>query len=285
MDDMIYTSYVKLFNQERMEDAINNKRHLWNNYAFTTHPADKYNILDISKEIQVPIPRVTEILDACIGKSYLQNWAASLGDNYVEERQKILNTGTLAHNMVEDFLRYGYIRDNTLNYDKPCYNEQSTKCYYNFITWWNNMIEQGFKIDIIDIEKTIVCPLYGGTADIIAHIKDPTGLEGNYILDFKTSKSISIDYFYQTIMYKLAIEYENVTSDEPLPIDGVGIIRCDKFKNTYEYLIINKMKDPEFINSLEIAVNNMINWYYNQINSGYQYKIIRNKYMKGDKWV
>jgi hypothetical protein len=285
MDDMIYTSYVKLFNQERMEDAIDNKRHLWDHYTFTTNPVDEYDTLDLSKEIQVPIPRVSDILDACIGKSYLLNWAAILGDDYVEARQKILNTGILAHNMIEDFLRYGYIRDNTLDYDKPCYKEQSTKCYYNFITWWNSMIEQGFKIDIIDIEKTIVCPLYGGTADIIARIKDPTGLEGNYILDFKTSKSISVEYFYQTVMYKAAIEFNNQFEDNPINIDGVGIIRCDKFKNIYEYLIINKMKDPEFINSLEIAVNNMINWYYNQIYSEYQYKIIRNKYMKGDKWV
>ena len=281
----IYETYKNLYSQERFEESLEDKRAKWNHYKYTTYSVDDDNIINHDKKINIPVPRTTEILDACIGKSYLQNWAASLGENYSSERNKILNTGTFAHNMIEDFLRYGYVRDSTNRYNKPCYIEQANKCYYNFTVWWHNMIEQGFKIQIIDIERIVICPLYGGTADIIARIKDPTGLEGNYILDFKTSSSISIDYFYQTIMYKNAIEFENATSDKPLPIDGVGIVRCDKFKSTYEYLIINKMKDPEFINSLEIAVNNMINWYYNQINSVYQYKIIRNKYMKGDKWV
>jgi hypothetical protein len=91
-------------------------------------------------------------------------------------------------------------------------------------------------------------------------------------------------------MYKNAIEYNNsiesnLNSINPLQIDGVGIIRCDKFKNSYEYLIINQQKDPDFINSLNISVSNMITWYYNQINSAYQYKLVRNKYLKGDKWV
>jgi hypothetical protein len=55
--------------------------------------------------------------------------------------------------------------------------------------------------------------------------------------------------------------------------------------NCYEYLIINQNKDPEFINSLNVAVNNMINWYYSQIVSEYQYKLVKDKYLKGDKWV
>jgi hypothetical protein len=274
----IIHSYDNISFQNGFNEAISKKQHKWNNYFYkTTNPKKPTQL--------IPVPRVSDILDACIGKSYLQNWAAKLGDNYVDERQKILNTGTYTHNLVEDFLKYGYIRESTTKFDKPYYHEQSSTCYYNFISWWNNMIEQGFKIDIIDIERKVVCPLYGGTADIIAHIKDPTGLEANYVLDFKTSQTIIIDYFYQTIMYMNAINFKNLYSDKPIPIDGVGIIRCDKFKNCYEYLIINQNKDPEFINALNIAVNNMINWYYSQIVSEYQYKLVKDKYLKGDKWV
>ena len=285
MDDIIYNTCRNLKSQKGFIEAVADKQDKWDYYNYTTYSVDDDNIINHDKKVSIPVPRVSEILDACIGKSYLQNWAAGLGENYTEERQKILNTGTYAHSLIEDFLKYGYVRDSTKVFDKPFYLEQANKCYYNFNTWWHNMIEQGFKIDIIDIERTVVCPLYGGTADIIACIKDPKGLVGNYILDFKTSKSISIDYFYQTIMYKNAIEFENTTSDIHLNIDGVGIVRCDKFKNSYEYLIINKNKDPEFINTLEISVINMVNWYYNQISSSYQYKLIRSKYLKGDQWV
>lgn len=268
------TMFKEISIQEGFLDALLDKQEKWSQY---TH--NKLNV-----------PRVSEILDTCIGKSYLQNWAATLGEDFEKEKHKILNTGTYAHILIEDYLTYGYIRDCNKEFNKPHYPEQSTQCYYNFLTWWHNMIEQNFKIDVLEIEKTVTCPLYGGTADLIARIKDPTGLVGNYVLDFKSSKSISIDYFYQTIMYKNAIEYNNsiesnLNSINPLQIDGVGIIRCDKFKNSYEYLIINQQKDPDFINSLNISVSNMITWYYNQINSAYQYKLVRNKYLKGDKWV
>lgn len=266
-------------NRDTFIDALTEKQDKWNHYSYnsTLEAGDS--------SIQIGVPRVSEILDACLGKSYLQTWAAGLGDNYEEERKKILNTGTYAHLMIEDYLKYGYVSDANKVFHKPHYPEQSARCYYNFISWWHNMIEQNFKINIIDIEKTVICPLYGGTADIIARIKDPTGLIGNYIIDFKTSKAISIDYFYQTVMYMNAIEYMNTQTNNPLHIDGVGVVRCDKFSNTYEYLIINKTKDPDFINSIQVAVSNMISWYYNQINSKYQYKLVRNKYLKDDKWV
>ena len=306
MDDIIYNTCKNLKSQQGFLEAVADKQDKWDYYNYTTYSVDDDNIINLDKKVSIPVPRVSEILDACIGKPYLQNWAAGLGENYTEERQKILNTGTYAHSLIEDFLKYGYVRDSTKVFDKLFYLEQANKCYYNFNTWWHNMIEQGFKIDtelearmreldnVIELDWndeecghdcSVICPLYGGTADIIACIKDPKGLVGNYILDFKTSRSISIDYFYQTIMYKNAIEFENTTSDIKLNIDGVGIVRCDKFKNSYEYLIINKNKDPEFINTLEISVINMVNWYYNQISSSYQYKLIRSKYLKGDQWV
>ena len=68
-----------------------------------------------------------------------------------EERKKILNTGTYTHLMIEDFLTYGYIRESNKTFNKPHYPEQAAQCYYNFVAWYHSMLEQNFKINIIDI--------------------------------------------------------------------------------------------------------------------------------------
>ena len=264
---------IDFTNSIASKEALMTKVPEWNHYKFYIS-GNKYK----------PVPRVSEILDACIGKSYLQSWSASLGSTYESTRQMILNTGTYAHILIEDFLKYGNIRDENKEFDsnRPYYREQALKCYSNFVAWWNNMIEQGFKIDILAIEKPIVCKLYGGTADIIARIKDPNGLVGNYILDFKTSTSMTIDYFYQTVMYMYAM---NTNDNETIKIDGVGVIRCDKYRSVYEYLIINKQKDPEFINCLRETTRSMVEYYYRRIESEYQYQLVRDKYLKDYKWV
>ena len=243
--------------------AIEDKRSKWDCYFYN----------------KKPVPRVSEILSACIGREYLTNWAASLGDNFKTEKFRILDTGTYAHNMIEDFLSYGYVREDTkLALGLNPYTEQSTNCYYNFVRWWNSMIEQGVKIKIEELEKPLVCPLYGGTADIVADIMDADGYPRKYILDFKTSKAISIDYLYQTMMYLEAYNFN--TPDPEQHATGIGVIRCDKFDNKFEFIHIDAYKDQRFFDSIRRAVYDMIDWYYYNIDAQYNFKQFKKSYFK-----
>ena len=226
------------------------------------------------------VPRVSEILDATIGKSYLNAWAASLGDKYQHERMKILDTGSMAHEMIEDFLVKGYIKEsyNFHNADTM----KAYKSYHNFVKWWNDMRIKGYKIKILAVEKVITCPFYGGTCDCIASIEDFDGIARTYVLDFKTSKSIDYSYFLQTMLYLKGILYNqlyviNDFIDIP-SINGVGVIRVDKEKDNYEYLIADYDRDYPFIYRLEQATSDMINWFYEQISVQYEYKQFRNNW-------
>ena len=228
-----------------------------------------------------PVPRVSEILSTCIGREYLNKWAASLGDNFTTERNRILDTGTYAHAMIEDFLSYGYVREVTkLALGLNPYTEQSLKCYYNFVSWWNSCIEQGIKINIVELEKPLVCPLYGGTADIVADIIDLDGYPHRYILDFKTSKSVSIDYLYQTMLYLEAYNYN--LSDPSQTATGIGIIRCDKVKDKFEFILVDAYKDQILFDSINRAVYDMLTWYYYGIDAQYQFKQFKKSYFKYD---
>ena len=254
--------FAVIYNDPLILSGIIAKRDKWNHYMYNN----------------IPVPRVSEILSATIGKDYLKKWAAKLGDNYENESLRILDTGTLAHYLIEDFLTYGHIKD---NYDsttiKYADRDQSYNCFNNFISWWNYMIDTGYKIDVLELEHTVTCPYYGGTIDCIANITDPDGYSANYILDFKSSKSISQDYFLQTMMYLKAYEYHDAFINLPT-INGIGVIRVDKEKSKYEYMIARKDIDYNFLYSLNEAVNAMVYWFYNQINISYEYKQFRNYY-------
>lgn len=251
-NDMFSSSYLEL-------GGVEDKSEYWTHYSYNG----------------IGIPRVTEILDSTIGRQYLNNWAASLGSNYKSERQKILDTGTMAHAMIEDYLIKGYIKE---SYNLPNADSiKAYKCFHNFVNWYKDMEAKGYKVTVIVVEKVLTCPYYGGTCDCIANITEPDGTSKNYILDFKTSKSIDYSYYLQTMFYTKAIQYNHINGDlMDIPdIDGIGIIRVDKIKNNYEYLIADFERDPEFIQSVDAAAMDMLYWFYRQINIQYEYKQFR----------
>lgn len=249
-----------------MLEGIEEKRERWSQYTCNG----------------IKVPRVSAILSATIGKPYLERWAANLGSNYDIEKKKILATGTLAHEMIEDFLMIGHIRD---QYNIPNSNLlKAMNCYHNFVIWWNHMKDNGFIIKPLFIEKQLVCPLYGGTCDLIAAITNPYNhITKNYILDFKSSKAISPDYFIQTVLYMKAVDYQRSIDNLELPeISGVGIIRVDKEKqNNYEFLLADKGTDFTFLNNISTYADNMVYWFYQYQSIEYQYKQFKKNFKNG----
>lgn len=219
----------------------------------------------------IKVPRVTNIIKECIYKEYLIIWAARIGiSKYYEEQRLSLNIGTVTHEMIENFLLYG--TDLEVKNNLSVTNQRASVAYYNFKLWIEKMNSLGYNIKIIAIEKAIVCPYYGGTIDCIMSINGAI-----YIVDFKTSKQISYEYFIQTCAYMWAVNngyFEGISH-----IDGVGIIRIDKFvKGSFEDVFLNGFIPDQkvIIDHFTLGFGSILSSYYNNINMQIQY----DKYLK-----
>lgn len=208
------------------------------------------------------VPRVSNILKTCLDQEFLINWAARVG---IKKMESIRNTATIVgsttHELIENYLLTGKDKDvNELDIS-PFLLEQVLNSYNNFKKWKLHLEILGCYIEeIIAIEVPVVTPLYGGTIDCIMRINGKV-----YIVDFKTSKQIDYQYIIQTCSYMWAV---NNGYGNNLPhIDGIGIIRVDKYKkNTFEDLFLNEHipYQRDIINRYYIGFSSMINCYYRQ---------------------
>ena len=215
---------------------------------------------------ELNIPRVSNILDSTIGKAYLNQWAASLGSRYNAVRNKILNTGTLVHLYIEDFFLHGRKEFHPL-IEKKANIREALNCYANFLRWYYDMDKAGFSIKPLLIEKETSTPYYAGTCDFVAQISNNESTM-NYIIDFKTSKVISFEYFIQTMFYVIGFEFNrNILGDLSFPeIDGIGILRIDKKEEKYQFVTLDlySFTDMGIINDLRKCVYQMTEWFYMQ---------------------
>lgn len=243
-------------------EGIVDKREKWNVYKFG----------------DINIPRVSEILKECIGKDYLLKWALRLGkEAYDRESIDTLITGTLVHEMIEYFLLYGVKKE--IKYKSYRMMMRTEKAYSNFLSWYRNMINKGYELIPVYIEKEITCPWYGGTIDCVLRIiHKEMEIDKVYIIDFKTSKRISIEYFLQTYAYYWAIIWNKNNIDPSLVnVDGIGIIRVDKEVDKYEDLFLD-YDNPEkgrILDDIGFGLFSMINWFYHLINLNYDLKMAR----------
>ena len=215
-----------------------------------------------------PVPRVSDIIHACFGDNdAIIKWASSLGKKYHKTRSDILDTGSVVHELIEEYISTGTTID--INNIKIGYKKQIKTSFNNFLYWEKTMLDHDFAFYTIDIERTVVCPWYGGTLDWLVELNGKV-----YILDFKTSRAILPDYYIQTILYKEAINnYDNIH------VDGIGIIRLDKFKyDTLDFIIINDIDDFEFMNHIRNDAISMIDWFYHQTSLKYESKEFKLKY-------
>lgn len=171
----------------------------------------------------VPVPRVTTVLDYCSGNpEFLLRWAAGLGDSYNYEKRATLKIGTAVHNLIEEYLMKGTtfslqrtnIDTNLKNYVFIAFN--------NFLHWYMKATKElGWTISVYIVEMPIVCPWCAGTFDALIDINGK-----RYLIDFKTSKKLDAKYIVQVSAYLWIVNnfYPDLGT-----IDGVGLIRLDKF--------------------------------------------------------
>ena len=217
----------------------------------------------------IPVPRMTEILSACIGKDYLVSYALRC-KNYYEETNGVLYIGTLVHEKIDEFLLKGSADMTNIEWGNEEVFNKVNKAYNNFVRWYNDKTSEGYIIKTLDIEKKITSPWYGGTIDMIASVQKPGCCNSsNFVIDFKTSSKIAIDYLIQTYGYMWAVNwYRQYVDPTAYPqIDGIGIIRVDKKSKRYEDIFIEN--DDEFMRDIHNAFVSCLNWYYYQNNLAY----------------
>ena len=251
--------------------GIENKRKYFGTYTFNG----------------VPVPRVSDILKETLNKDFLIYWALKLNmslEEYKSYKKDILSVGTNVHNMIEHFCLYGKDKFIKWFYNDNIKNETLT-AYNNFKAWYNKMIEDGYIITFLYNEKVITNPWFGGTIDCVMNIKHTLfDCDETLIVDFKTSKSISIDYLLQTMAYLWSWEWNKSFIDCTLPhIDGVMVLRIDKSKNNeYESIILDK-RNPDIMNEMFNTVGSMINWFYHIINTKYNLSLLSKEERKRNK--
>jgi hypothetical protein len=219
---------------------------------------------DTYKFYNIPVPRVSNILKECINKEYLVKWAASIGIKAMYSQQKKATTiGTIVHELIERYLNNNNKEEYNYKSKVPySYLHSIEKSFNNFLLWEKNLNNLGYKIEkIIGTEIPISCPYYGGTIDCIMRING-----ANYIVDFKTSKSISFEYIIQTCAYLWVINNGYVNN---IPyVDGIGIIRVDKQMNKFEDLFLNLHIPSQkiIIDQYIQGFGSLLYSYYNQLN-------------------
>ena len=57
-------------------------------------------------------------------------------------------------------------------------------------------------------------------------------------------------------------QYTKELIDQLRLISGIGIIRVDKHRDIYEYILADLDTDIDFLSRLDQATSSMVNWYY-----------------------
>lgn len=213
------------------------------------------------------VPRVTKILSATLDDSNLISWAGNIMPavyrNISDGAKRI---GTETHHKIENFLNYQMgksdIEDAEFLNQFLQFNdvEKINRAYNNFKGWYYRLLDWGYKIEeIVGLEISVTCPWYGGTIDGIVKINGCY-----YIIDFKTSKKISLEHVLQTSAYMWAINNGYARKKMPY-IDGIGIIRVDKTTdNTFEDLFYteNNPEQAYYINQFQRCFCSLVDAYY-----------------------
>ena len=233
------------------------------------------------------VPRVTNILKQCRDSEGLIQWASNVGrSKYLYYREKALSIGTIVHELIDEYISYVCPSPNLpkidrfeINYSEidGDYRSSVYNCIENFKLWINKLNEIGCPIqEVIGLEIPIVCPWYGGTVDGIIKIN---GM--NYIIDFKTSKSISPEYLLQVAAYMWIINNGYVPN---LPhIDGIGRIRVDKSKpGIIDDIFLNEYKDSDIILGYQKCFASYVEAFYRTINTNCITRNYTEKYIRED---
>lgn len=228
----------------------------------------------------IPVPRVSNILRECIHKEYLIDWASAVGrKKYLAQKEYALTVGTIVHEIIDRMITERLdIRSINFTERYGEYGATVFRCVKNFENWEIHLSKSGYYIDdVIAVEEPVTTPYYGGTIDAVLRING-----GVYIVDFKTSKQISFEYILQTAAYMWAI---NSGYHKHIPyVDGIGIIRVDKYKERFEDIFLN-YNIPEHKVILDQYISgfgSLLMSYYNLKNMELLYKSYHNSYLRNE---
>lgn len=189
------------------------------------------------------VPRVTNIISRTVNEEYIVQWANRLGlkgQRYNQALDKAATYGTDVHKLIEDYLSNFMIMSNNVS-------------FLAFMQWWN--IITTTQLEILAVEKVLVCPYFGGTCDLLLRVNGR-----NYIVDYKTSNHMSYRYFLQLSAYKYVLENFAGTK-----IDGFIIIKLDKQAPVFEEYVLD-FSNPGHFDFMQMCQNtfmHMVYVYYN----------------------
>jgi len=199
------------------------------------------------------VPGVTAILGE-LNKPYLMPWAAKevynymvaheesvskcLKENdiagykaicltaktaYLRKSKQAADSGTVAHDYIEKYINAKIEGKLVKTVPKPK-DEVAVACIRAFFAW-----EKANKVNWLASEVVVGSKVheFGGKLDAVAEIDGEV-----FLIDFKTSKQISKDYFLQTAAYALALEEMGVV------VDGRIILRIDKEGKGFEEMVV-----------------------------------------------
>lgn len=162
------------------------------------------------------VPSVTTITSRFKDAGGLIHWAWQIGKDgkdYREERDSAASAGTLAHSMVEAWIRG---EPPVCTHDDPEVVARAQKSFEAFLEWANQS-----SLEVTHTEVSLISRehMFGGTLDGIL-------IKGRRAIgDWKTSNGVYPDYLVQIAAYK-ALWEENFPDD---PIDGgLHLVRFDK---------------------------------------------------------
>jgi ATP-dependent exoDNAse (exonuclease V) beta subunit len=167
------------------------------------------------------VPGATTVLQE-LNKPALVKWANNLGLQGIDSTKyvdKMASIGTLAHQMVHDYFK-GQATD-TSEYS-PDDVSKAENCMISFYNWADEN-----EIEPILLEAPLVSEIYGfgGTIDCYCRLNGtPT------LLDFKTSKAIWPEHFYQVAAYKQLL-FENDYTTLQVRILRIGRDETEGFED------------------------------------------------------
>jgi len=150
------------------------------------------------------VPGVTTILSRFKESGGLIHWAWKLGiegKNYREVRDTAADAGTIAHEMMECFVRGREFNPEPF---EPRLIEMARPAFQAFLAW-----AEGTKLTIVETEVPLISRVhrFGGTRDAIL-------INGRRALgDWKTSNSIYPEYLCQLAAYQILDEEAGNTID------------------------------------------------------------------------
>ena len=190
-----------------------------------------------------PIPRVTQILHKMIEEDEYIKWANRLGfqqKDYDETLNYYADIGSKVHNAIEC-----YINKKNINSDTP-YNP-----FKSFLDYYTN-ISNHKSVKVIGQEKSLICPYYGGTYDLLLDINNKF-----HLIDFKTSSTISFKYYLQLAAYNYILK-------ESSKIDYVDIVQLSRNKVEYKVytLNLNNKQHKDYFDMCEKTFLSLVYSYY-----------------------